>query len=223
MLRLLHNPDGLGTFGGSVAAPVAAKTPRPNGTRVKAPLAWRVRNTVRMALSLELFIPLYVWLLKRVSPRGVGIGYATLYGVVTKGDGTRVNYGVLGFHLVTTAGKNFIASAFDNTVELEIMKYHAFGTGNTAANIADTALQTELTTQYAVSNTRPTGSQGHSSATYTTVGTIAPTANVALTEWGLMSQASNAGGTLLDRQVFSVVNLVGNADSLATTYVFTVA
>jgi hypothetical protein len=93
--------------------------------------------------------------------------------------------------------------------------------GTTAAAAGDTALQTELTTQYATDNTRPTGSQAHSTNTYTTVATLSPDANVAITEWGLLTQAATGGGTMLDHQVFSAVNLAASADSLTTTYVLT--
>lgn len=170
----------------------------------------------------ELFLPLYLWLIRYLVPSGPCYMVGEVYGEVTLEDGTIVEYGLMGRHLVTTAGKNYIASCFDNTAEPEVFKFHGFGTGSTAANIADTALQTELTTQYAVANTRPTGSQAHSGATYTTVGTLAPSTGVAITEWGALSQASNAGGTLLDHQVFAVVNL-GSSDTLAVTYVLTFA
>jgi len=109
----------------------------------------------------------------------------------------------------------------DNTAEPESLKFHAFGTGTTAAAAGDTALQTECTTAYAVDNTRPTGSQAHSTNTYTTVATFTPDASVANTEWGLLNQASNAGGSLLDHQVYSVVTLNGTGDSLQTSYILT--
>jgi hypothetical protein len=200
---------------------VVTRASRPK--RVKAPLLWRVRNKLRMLLSGELLLPLYVWWLRLVSPRGLAFVTAELRGEVTRADGTVVDYGVLGRHLVTTAGKQAIASAFDNTIEAEIFKYHGFGTGTNAAAVGDTALQTECTTAYATDNTRPTGSQNHSGATYTTVATFTPDAAVANTEWGLFSQAANSGGTLLDRQVYSAVNLNGSGDSLATTYVLTIS
>jgi len=145
-----------------------------------------------------------------------------LNGHLCREAGTRVfDYGLIGVHLVVTAGKNYLAACMDNTSEPENLKFHAYGTGVTAAAAGDTALQTELTTQYATDNTRPTGSQAHSTNTYTTVATVTPDAAVALTEWGLLTQAATGGGTLLDRQVFSAVNLNGTGDSLQTTYVFT--
>lgn len=128
--------------------------------------------------------------------------------------------GLLGCHLVTTAGKAFLCSAMAGAATTSNLKFHGFGTGSTSPAAGDTTLTTELTTQYAVSNTRPTGSQAHSSNTYTTIGTIAPSTSVGLQEWGLFDQASNAGGTILDHQTYSVINLT-NVDSLALTYVFT--
>lgn len=138
------------------------------------------------------------------------------------GLGSIEDYGCLGCHLVVTAGKNYVASCYANSAEMENMKYHGFGTGTNAAAAGDTGLQTELTTQYAVDSTRPTGSQSVASAVYTTVGTLSPDSGgtIAITEWGLFSATSST--TLLDRQVFSAINLVAGSDSLATTYAHTV-
>jgi hypothetical protein len=132
-----------------------------------------------------------------------------------------IDYGHVGCHLIVTAGKNYVAACFDNTNEPESLKFHGFGTGTNAANVSDVGLQTELTTEYAVNSTRPTGSQAHASATYTTVGTLSPDSGgtLAITEWGLFSASSST--TLYDRQVFSAINLVAGSDSLATTYVLT--
>lgn len=181
---------------------------------------YRRRNWFRKLFNGELFVPAVAWLARRLP--GVATVTAELRGVVRRGDGTVLDLGTLGRHLVVTAGKNFLASAFNSVVEPEVMKYHGFGTGTNAAAAGDTALQTELTTQYAADNTRPTGTQANLSATYTTVGTLAPDATVAITEWGLFSQAANSGGTLFDRQVFAAVNLA-SGDSLAVTYVLTIS
>jgi hypothetical protein len=99
-------------------------------------------------------------------------------------------------------------------------KYHGFGTGGTAEAAGDTALVTEFTTQYAVDNTRPTGTQtvGGSSNIYRTVATFSPDSGgtLAVTEHGIFSAAS--AGTLLDRSLFSVVNVVAASDSITSTY-----
>lgn len=193
--------------------------------RPKSPLLWHLENWLRYRWR-ELPLALLVWslpLLKLIVP-----GLTVLWGEtrvrLLRRDGTWVDYGLAGRHLITTAGKNYLAGCFNNTNEAEVFLYHGYGTGTTAAAIGDTALQTEMTTQYATDNTRPTGSQSVSTNTYTTVATFSPNAGgtIAVTEFGLFSQASNAGGTLFDRQVFSAVNVVASSDSLQTSYILTV-
>jgi hypothetical protein len=139
--------------------------------------------------------------------------------------GQVTQYGVLSTRVVTTAGVNFIVDAFQNLVEVENMKFHGFGTGTNAEAAGDTALQTELTTQYAVDNTRPTGTttEGASANIYRTVATLSPDSGgtIAITEHGVCSASS--GTVLLDRSVFSAVNLVAGSDSLQATYELTFA
>ena len=140
-------------------------------------------------------------------------------------DGEELDLGVVGRHLIVTAGKNYLASCMDNTAEPESLKFHGYGIGTTAAAAGDTLLQSELTTEYATDNTRPTGSQSHLNNTYTTIATVSPdtasSATIAVTEWGLFTVATAATITMLDHQVFSAINLVPAADSLQTTYVLT--
>jgi hypothetical protein len=115
-----------------------------------------------------------------------------------------------------------VIDAWQNTVELEIMKYHGIGTGTTAEAAADTTLVTETTTGLNPDSTRATGTtaEGASSNIFSTVGTNTVDASLAITEHGLFSQASTAGGTLFDRSVFSAINMV-SADQLETTYQWT--
>lgn len=125
-------------------------------------------------------------------------------------------------NLITNSGEAFLVDAWQNTVELEIMKYHGLGTGNTAAAEGDTALQTELTTQYNPDSTRATGSLTEASASvFRTVGTNTVDASAAVVEWALLSQAATGGGTLFSRVVFSTINLA-SSDSLQTTWDLTV-
>lgn len=142
---------------------------------------------------------------------------------VIRANGERVEFGLASMRVVTTAGVNFIVDAFQNLTELEILKFHGIGTGVAAEAAADTALGTELTTQYNPDSTRATGSltEGASANVYRTVGTNAVDAAVAITEHGIFSQAATGGGTLLDRSVFSAMNLA-SGDSLQTTYDLTV-
>lgn len=133
------------------------------------------------------------------------------------------DFGGVSCRVITTAGVAFLAGCFPNTNEPELFKFHGFGVGTNAEASGDTALQTEETTQYNPDNTRPTGSQSASTNTYTTVGTYSPDSGAtrAITEHGIFSQAATGGGTLLDRSVFSVVNLTAGSDSLQATYVLT--
>lgn len=139
--------------------------------------------------------------------------------------GEVVSYGLLSTRLVTDNGVGFIVDAFQNLTELENMKYHGYGTGTTAEAQADSALVTELTTQYATDNTRPTGTttEGASGNIYRTVATLSPDSGgtIAITEQGVFSASS--AGTLLDRSKFSAINLVAGSDSLQTTYELTVS
>lgn len=141
--------------------------------------------------------------------------------------GLTVDYGVLGHRVVTTAGVTFLVDAFQGIVEPEILRYHGFGTGTNAEAVGDTALQTEETTQYNPDSTRPTGTltEGASANIFRTVGSYSPDSGGtrAITEHGIFSQAATGGGTLWDRTVFSVVNVVASADTLQTTYELTCA
>lgn len=145
--------------------------------------------------------------------------WSKLHLEVIRANGMRLDYGVAGLRMVTTVGVNFIVDAFQNTTELENFKYHALGTGGGAEAITNTTLTTEITTEYASNNVRPTGSttEGSGANVYRTVGTNTVDGSVAATEHGIFDQASNAGGTLLDKTLFSVITLA-SADSLVSTY-----
>lgn len=148
--------------------------------------------------------------------------FGALYGRVVKGDGKVLDLGLMSMRVVTDTGVGFIVDAFQNLVELENMKYHGFGTGSTAESAAQTALVTELTTQYASDSTRPTGTttEGASANIYRTVATLSPDTGgtIAVTEHGVFSQAATGGGVMIDRSVFSAVNLTAGSDSLQVTY-----
>lgn len=154
--------------------------------------------------------------------RAMGIGhvYGALFVTVTRGNGDVVPYGLASLRVVTDVGVGYIVDAFQNSVELENMKYHGYGTGSTAESASQTALVTELTTQYASDSTRPTGTttEGATANIYRTVATLSPDTGgtIAVTEHGIFSAASS--GVMLDRSVFSAVNLVAGSDSMTTTY-----
>ena len=153
------------------------------------------------------------------------LGVPTMFGAVWltvfRGDGTIDDYGLASLRVVTDAGVGFIVDAFQNTVELEIMKYHGIGTGVGAEAAGDTALGTELTTEY-TGDVRATGTttEGATANIYRTVGTnTLDSGTPAVTEHGVLSQAATGGGVLLDRSVFAAINLDGTAgDGLQSTY-----
>lgn len=148
--------------------------------------------------------------------------YGTLY-LTHISAGEPLELGLASMRVVTTAGVNFLVDAMQGTVEPEILRYHGIGTGTNAEASGDTALQTESTTALNPDSTRATGTltEGASANIFRTVGTVTVDASVACTEHGIFSQAATGGGTLLDRSVFSVVNLA-SGDSLQPTYDFTI-
>jgi hypothetical protein len=133
--------------------------------------------------------------------------------------GVRRNYGVVSTKKITTVGVGFLVDAWQNSVELENMKYHGVGTGTNAESNADTALQTESTAILNPNDTRATGSttEGASANIFRSVGTATFDGAGAITEHGILSQSATGGGVLWDRSVFSAVNVV-STDTIEFTY-----
>lgn len=131
--------------------------------------------------------------------------------------------GIVGRKLVTDTGVGYIVDAFQNSVELENMKYHGLGTGSTAEDQTDSALGTELTTEY-TGNVRATGTttEGATANIYRTVATntLDGTPGAALREHGVFSASSS--GVLLDRTVYAAITL-SSGDSLQSTYDLTLS
>jgi hypothetical protein len=131
-------------------------------------------------------------------------------------------WGVVSKKVVTDTGVGFIVDAFQNSVEVENMKYHGLGTGSTAEAASQSALVTELTTEY-TGNVRATGTttEGATGNIYRTVGTnTLDSGTPALREHGVFS--ANAAGVMLDRSLFAAINLDGTAgDGLQSTYELT--
>lgn len=146
---------------------------------------------------------------------------SALYGTVYWKNGKVENLGLLGNKVITDAGVGFLVDAWENLVEMEIMKYHALGTGTTAeaASGGGAAMVTELTTEYASSGIRATGTLTESSSNvFQTVGlnTLSGTPGAALREHGLLS--TNTGAAVCwDRTLFAAITLSAG-DGLQTTY-----
>lgn len=153
---------------------------------------------------------------------GMPFMYGALWLKRIRGGDIVEDLGLASLRVVTTAGVTYIAADIaGGASDSNLFKFHGFGTGGTAEASGDTALVTELTTQYNPDNTRPTGSQASATNTYTTVATLTPDSGgtIAVTEHGIFTATS--AGTLLDRSLFSAVNLVAGSDSLQATYVLT--
>lgn len=171
---------------------------------------WRLKNLPNLMRGL--------WRVVVADVMGIATHYGQVSLVKIAANGRVVDYGLASLRVVTDTGVGFIVDGFQNLVELENMKYHGLGTGSTAEAASQTALVTELTTQYNPDSTRATGTTTENGAsTYRTVGTNTVDAAAAVTEHGIFSQAATGGGVMLDRSVFSAINLA-NGDSLQTTY-----
>lgn len=178
-------------------------------------LAWRLRNAARPAY---LFGRLMNWLAKGLTAvSGIPTFTSELSAVLVRADGSKLNYGVVSYRVVTTAFVNFVVDQLQAESSLfGDFKYHDSGVGTTAAVIGDTAIETTD------GESRATGTQveGASANIYRSVGTITYTTSKAITEHGLFNDV--AAGTLLDRHVFSAINVV-NTDSIQFTYELTVS
>ncbi len=168
-------------------------------------VGWKLKNFFRNKLRSGLQIAM-LW---------AGIGIISSVAAVhhVQAQGINVDHGVVSRRVVTTAGVNAIRDAFLATFTLADFKYHASGTGTTAEAVGDTALVTQSGSRV-VATTQVSGGTG----AYQTAATISYTSTLAITEHGLFS--ASTAGTLLDRSVFTAINVV-NGDSITFTYTIT--
>jgi hypothetical protein len=115
-------------------------------------------------------------------------------------------------NLVVAAGKEFIAARMVNTPAA--MSHMAIGSDNTAANVADTALGTELGRVTLASSVSAGPVVTHTATFGAGVGTGA------VVEAGIFNAGS--GGTMQCRSVFPVVNK-GADDGMSITWTITVS
>jgi hypothetical protein len=145
---------------------------------------------------------------------GTLVALGKLEAVLIRADGTKVNYGVLSRRVVTDAFVAFVVDQLQTESSLfGDFKYHDSGVGSTAEAAANTAMETTD------GEARATGTQTESAANaYRSVGTISYTTTKAITEHGLFNDLT--AGTLMDRSVFTAVNVI-NGDSIQFTYTLT--
>jgi len=122
-------------------------------------------------------------------------------------------------NVITNASLAEISGLVGNTGSKTAFTYLAVGTGTTAAEAADTALETEVADS-GLERAAATVSQVTTTVTNDTLKlakTFTVTGSVAITEAGALNAASD--GTLLGHQVFAAVNVV-NTDSFVLEYSF---
>jgi len=188
----------------------------------KAPWAWRIKNALRPGylkgvIAFHLIRPFAAWW-------GLLVTIGALDVKVRRADGTWIDYGTVGYRVITTAGVTFLRDDWNaNAQDFTTFNFHGCGTGNTAEAVGDTALVTESTTALNPDSTRATGTRSvPSSTSFASVGTATFDATAAITEHGLLSQAATGGGTLWDRTVFAAIN-VASGDSIQFTYTGTLS
>jgi len=181
---------------------------------INAPLSWKIRNTLSKT---------YLWgrstnAAAKLFSKVTGIPTATAHLSLKhlKGNGQIVDYGIVGYRVITTAFVNdMVDELIAETATWGDYKYHDSGVGVTAPNVADTDIETTD------GESRATGTQVENApAIYESVGTIAYTTTKAITEHGLFN--ASTVGTLMDRHTFTAVNVV-NGDSIQFTFDLTVS
>lgn len=197
-------------------------TGMPVSNMEQASLEWRLRNALKRNNILgKLGFIITKLFGKQLRTMGLVVIRSELSLIHIDKQGKKTDYGVVSRHVVTDAGVAAIVNGFLNTVELETFNYHGSGTGGTAESAGQTALVTECTTALNPDNTRPTGTQSAPSANiYRSVGTATYDAGAAVTEHGVFTQAATGGGTMLDRSLFSAVNVV-SGESIQFQYSLT--
>jgi len=154
------------------------------------------------------------FILYLVSAMGVVPMSATLGVRVLRKDGTVEDKGIVSTHEVTDAFVAYLVDSLQGTEADWInFKYHDSGEDATAEDPSDTALGTPC------GEARDTGTQIEGAANiYKSVATHTYAGTFAIVEHGLFNASAN--GTLMDRSVFSVIN-VNSGDKVEFTYQLT--
>ncbi len=154
-------------------------------------------------------------IINKVTGKGWVRWQSALSARLIRKDGTVVDYGVVCERVVTDA---FVAALVDtlqsSVASFSDFKYHDSGTGTNVEAAADTVLQTPC------GEARDVGTQieGATANIYKSVATNTYGGTFAITEHGLFNNA--AAGTLMDRSVFSAIN-VDSGDKIEFTYQLT--
>ena len=189
----------------SMGGSMTAKLIRPQ----RASWSWKLSNLPNVLRGL------WRWQLSRLAK--IPTFYAVLEARLIHADGRVTEYGLIGTRVVTTAFVTALATyMYDGSgTAPTAYDYHASGTGTGAEAVGDTTLGTDSGVSR-VSGTASNPGAGQ----YRSVATMSYTGTLAITEHGLFSASTS--GTMLDRTVFSAINVV-NGDSIQFTYTLTIS
>jgi len=128
-------------------------------------------------------------------------------------------------NLVVTAGKNWVASRFKDSVgggftQKVEMSHMALGTANTAAAAGNTALAAEITASR-IALTTDGGTVSNATVQYDATWTSSHGA-YAIQEAGIFNHATSGSGDMLARTVFAVINK-GTDDTVTISWTITVS
>lgn len=203
--------SSISTHGKLVASKIKAR---------KAPLSWRIKNTLRWNYLWGFICHSLAWAFSALTKQPVLIGELAIR--VKRAGGEWIDYGIVSRRLVTDAFVAYVVDDWDGGANvIDNFNYHGCGTGTNAENATDSALQTECTTVLNPDSTRATGTKSQPAANQArSIGTATFDGSAAVTEHGVFTQAATGGGTLQDRSQFTAIN-VASGDSIQFTYTMT--
>lgn len=179
----------------------------------KVSVSWQLKNKLRFEYILGMVSVKLAKLLSRTT--GIPSLTSKLSLVAIKADGSRVNYGIVGQRVVTTAFVNYLVDQLQTeTSDFGDFKFHDTGEGTTAAAIGNT----DIETTDGIARVTGTQEEGASANIYKSVATMVYDSTKGITEHGLFNALT--GGILLDRTVFAVVNVV-DTESIEFTFEIT--
>ncbi len=190
---------------------------------IDADLGWKIKNTLRPSYLQGLAGVGAAKIATKIFPITVGVSELEL----RKYDAEKrqwVNYGVVGRKVVTNLGAELIVDAFQGTFTLNTLVQHGLGSGSTAENATDTDLDVAFTTELNPDNTRAAGTSTEQTGNpnvWESVATNSFDSVVIVREHGMFNHTATSSGSLLDRTVFSEINLSAG-DSLQSTYRLTI-
>lgn len=185
-------------------------------------IVYRLKNQLRWRFMVAAFWYRMAFVFGKVTPFTVLV--SELRGELIRKDGTRIDLGVLCYRNITNAFLAAVVDDLDNgAADISGYNFHGVGIGTTAEAASQTALVTESTTILTTDSVRATGTRSQPTAPqYRTVGTPAFDGSGAITEHAVFNDADVGEGTMMDRSLFSAINVV-SGDSIQFTYTLTLA